>query len=414
MKTIKLTFLFFLLTQVVFGQEIKNYDLHVKFDVPQRKIEVNGIINLYLDRQDSITLTLWKNTDIKSITIANKSVDFSFDKEGKSPIYYIPNGGKLILRHIAESQKPVAIHFAYSCNMENITNWAESFSEDWIQLGFYTAWYPVHINSKEFTSTIRISIDEGYKVSGSGLVTRDGNDWIITQNWSAFDNVIITAKDLKTKEIRKDKIALDLVYTSFPENDLDSLSVKCEEVYEFFSSIFGQPDDSYLKFVINPLEGGGGYGRPKYFSLKASAFNQYLKNGMAHEMSHFWWHNAETTTWEDWLNEAFAECSMLLYIREKDNKQEYNKSIVQYKKWIVNSIPIWGIDREAPEAYNALYNKGSLILLEFEEKIGTKKFFNFLKMVYNKKISTTADFLDLIEFEYTKEYRHWFENKLTM
>lgn len=412
MKTIKTTLFFLILTTTVFGQEIKNYYLNVKFDVPQRKIEVKGTINLDLDKQDSITLTLWKNTDIKSITIAGKSVDFSFDKEGKSPIYYIPNGRKLTIRHITDSEKPVPIHFAYTCNMENVTGWAKSFSDEWIELGYYTAWYPVHKTSKRFTSKIEVSIDRAFKVSGSGIVTKKGNDWIIKHNWPVFDNVIIAAKDLKTKEIRKDKIALDLAYTTFPENDLDSLSVKCEEVYEFFSSVFGQPDGSYLKFVINPLEGVGGYGRSKYFSLKASKFNQYLKNGIAHEMSHFWWHNAEAATWQDWLNEAFAECSMLLYIREKDNKQEYNNNIEQFKKWIVKSKPIWGIDREAPEAYNALYNKGSLILLEFEEKIGPKEFLKFLKIVYNKRISTTADFLSLIELEYSKEYRYWFENKL--
>jgi len=403
-----------MLTTIVFGQEIKHYDLKVKFNVPQRKVEVTGTINFNLNNKDSISLILWKNTDIKSITIAGKSVDFSFDKEGKSPIYYIPNGGKLTLQHIVDSKGSVPIHFSYTCNMENVTGWAKSFSEDWIELGYYTAWYPVHNTSKKFTSKITVSIDNSFIISGSGIVTRDVNDWIITHTWPVFDNVIIAAKDLKTKEIRKGKIALDLVYTTFPENDLDSLSVKCEEIYEFFSNVFGQPEGSYLKFVINPLEGVGGYGRLKYFSLKASVFNQDLINGVAHEMSHFWWHNAETTTWEDWLNEAFAECSMLLYLREKDNKQEYNNNLEQFKKWIVKSKPIWGIDRDAPEAYDALYNKGSLILLEFEEKIGTSEFFKFIKMVYRKKISTTADFLSLVELEYTKEYKNWFENKLKM
>jgi len=412
MKKILTLLHLFLLITIAFGQEVKHYELKVKFNVPKRIIDVEGTVNFDLDNQDSITFTLWKNADIKNITINGKKVDYSFDTIGKSPNYYIPNGGKLTIKNIKKNKEEVPIHFAYTCNMENVTGWARSFSDEWIELGFYTAWYPVHSVSKKFTSSIMVSIDKSFTLSGSGIVTRKGDVWKITHNWPVFDNVIIAAKGLKTKKIREDKISLDLVYTTFPEKDLDSVSIKCMKVYEFFSSIFGAPDDSYLKFVINPLKGGGGYGRSKYFSLKATEFNQYLKEGIAHEMSHFWWHNAETTTWEDWLNEAFAECSMLLYLREKENKEEYNKKIEQFKKWTVNARPIWGVDRDAPEAYDALYNKGSLILLEFEKKIGTQEFYNFLKMLLNKSISNTADFLKLVEFELSREYRDWFENKL--
>ena len=84
-------------------------------------------------------------------------------------------------------------------------------------------------------------------------------------------------------------------------------------------------------------------------------------------------------------SKAFAKCSILLYLREKDSKEEYNNQIEQSKIWIVNSQPIWGVGRETPEAYTALYNNGSLILLEFEEKIGTTEFYKFFKMLLEKK-----------------------------
>jgi hypothetical protein len=50
--------------------------------------------------------------------------------------------------------------------------------------------------------------------------------------------------------------------------------------------------------------------------------------------------------------------------------------------------------------------------VEFEEKIGTKDFYKFLKMLLDKKISTTADFLEFVKREYSKEFKDWFENKL--
>jgi len=412
MKKNLATLVFFILAGISFGQEVKHYDFNVKFDIPQKKIDVEGTVSLDLNNQDSIIFTLWKNTDIKNITVGGESVSFSFDTIGKSPISYIPNGGQLTIKNITKKSDAIPIHFAYTCNMENVTGWAKSFSDKWIELGFYTAWYPVHNTSKNFTSRITVSIDSSFSVSGSGIVTKEGKNWVITHNWTVFDNVIIAAKDLKTKEIRENNVAFDLVYTTFPEKDLDSVAIKCKEVYDFFSSIFGQPQGgSYLKFVLNPLESGG-YGRPKYISFKATGFNQYLINGIAHEMAHFWWNKAETSTWEDWLNESFAECSMLLYLREKDSKEEYNSQIEQSKKLTVNPQPIWGVDRETSKAYVALYNKGPLILLAFEEKIGTAEFYKFLKKLLDNKISNTSDFLKFVESEYSKEYREWFEEEL--
>jgi aminopeptidase N len=35
---------------------------------------------------------------------------------------------------------------------------------------------------------------------------------------------------------------------------------------------------------------------------------------IAHETGHFWWTGAETDSWHDWLNEAFAEYANMLYI----------------------------------------------------------------------------------------------------
>lgn len=414
MKKLITVTLFSLFVSGIFGQEIKHYELKVNFDILQRKIDVKGTIEIDFQDKENITLALWKNSNIQSIMFDKESADYSFDTICKSPNYYIQNGGKLIIRNIKKKNYAKPIYFAYTCDMKNVTGWAKSFSEDWIELGFYTAWYPVHNESKKFTSIITISIDDDFKVSGSGIVTQDGKNWIITHNWPVFDNVIIAAKDLKSKKIGGNEIGLELVYTKFPEKDLDSVSIICQEIYEFYSSIFGKQENAYLKYVLNPLKGRGGYSRTKFVSIKASGYNQYLKEGLAHEMAHFWWKNAVTTTWEDWLNEAFAEYSMLLYLREKDSEKIFNNLIKQFKEWTKNSLPIWGVDRETPEAYTALYNKGSLILMEFEEKLGADDFYKFLRTLLTNKISTTADFLNLVETELSKENRVWFENKLKM
>ncbi len=410
-KTVAITF-FSLLVSAMLGQEVKHYDLKVDFDVVHKMIAVKGTVNIDFQDQDSLTLALWKYTDIDNIQFDSDRADYSFDTAGGSPSPYIPEGGKLILRNMNSRKHSVPVYFSYTCDMKNVSGWAKSFTDDWIELGYYTAWYPVHNESRAFTSRITVSMDPGFKVSGSGVVTRDGNNWIITHSWPVFDNVIIASKNLKSRNVGGEEIGLEVIYTNFPEDDLDSVSIICREIYGFYSQIFGKQEGAYLKYAFNPLEGRGGYSRAKFVSIKTSGLNDYLKGGLAHEMAHFWWNKAETSTWEDWLNESFAEYSMLLYLREKESVNTFNSLINRYKEQTKDSPPIWGVDRQGPEAYNALYFKGSLILLEFEKELGTNKFYRFLASVINNRISSTADFLNLVEKELSKEHRAWFENKL--
>ena len=396
------------------AQEIKNYMLDVDIDVAKRKLDVQGTIEIDFQNKDSITLLLWENTTIHEINIGEDNVEYSFDTSGTSPIIYIPNGRKLVLKNIKDKNTISTIKFSYTCDMKKAGGWAKSFSEDWIELGYYTAWYPVHNGSKNFHSTLNISIDNEYKVSGSGMVTQNGNSWEIKHYWPVFDNVIIAAKDLKVKSIGNKNVKTDIVYTKFPESDIDSISFLCSKIFEYYSEIYGKQENAYLKYVINPLKGMGGYSRKKFVCIKASEFNQYLREGIAHEMAHFWWNMAETGSWEDWLNEAFAEYSMLIYLREKGDKDKkiYEKHVNEFREWTKDTPPIWGIDRASPDAYAALYNKGSLILLEFEDKIGSEAFYGFLRKLIVAKVSTTKEFLKLIEIELSIEESKWFENKL--
>jgi len=412
MKMLIIINLLFSFSIITYGQEIKSYNLDINIDVKLKQINVKGTIDIDFEKQDSISLVFWKNSTIHEISSKQNSVSYTFDTLSSSPITFIRNGRKLSLKNPENGDDIQTIFFSYECDMSDVFGFGKSFLEEWIEIGYYTSWYPVHYDSRSFTSQINISIDKDYKVSGSGIVVMKDSVWEMKHTWPVFDNVILASKDLKTREFQEGDLFIETVYTTFREADIDSVLLGCKDVLSFYQKIYGLKDSAYLKFVLSPVAGRGGYGRENYISLKASEFDLYLKKGIAHEMAHFWWTNADTDTWDDWLNEAFAEYSMLLYLREKVSKKIYDELIVEYTKLIENSLPIWGIDRSSPEAYTALYNKGSLILIEFEQALGKERFFDFLLTVLNEKVKNTNDFLDLAEKKISKEMRLWFENKL--
>lgn len=400
------------LAVMVSAQETKHYDLKTAIDVKKRTIDVKGTVTIDFKGKDSVLLVLWRNTDIRSLKLDGKPASYSFDTTCKSPIFYIGNGGALVLRNTAKGKALRTLQVDYTCQFGDLDGWGCTFSDDWIELGFYTAWFPLNNESKHTTSSILISIDEGYEVSGSGMMSKQGKCWKMETTWPTYDNVILASKALKTEQIRKGDVAVDIVYTTFPSKDVDSTAAMCRKAYSYFSSINGKLPKSYLKFVISPFDGGGGYGRSKFFSLRAASLNTYLIGGIAHEMSHFWWHNAETSSWQDWLNEAFAEYSMILFTREVFGVEAFNKLVAEYREQAAKASAIWGIERESGDAYDALYTKGAMILEEFERKIGTPAFYKFLGGVATNKIGNTTDFLNYVENNLSKENRDWFENKL--
>lgn len=393
------------------SQEIKDYNLNLKIDATARKLYVEGLIKVDFKNKRDISLILWKNSIIKTININDRPCEFSFDTVSPSPIMYIQNGRKLTVNTNISSERDQSLYIKYESDMRGLSGWASSFSDDWIELNFYTAWFPVNTESYSYTSKINLVIDKGYHVSSSGIVT-DNKQYIeLSQPLQGFDMVIIASKNLKTKSLNANNVHIEVVYSELSELEADSIITECKYAFELYQKLFEKRDSSYFKFVIAPFDGGG-YSRKNFVSMRSKKFNLHTRTGIGHELAHFWCTGANTSTWEDWLNESFAEYSMLLYLRETLGQDVFNKQIEAYKKDVINTPPIWGIDRNSNAAYYVLYEKGALYLYELEQKIGQEEFVKLLKTTLLQRIRTTDGFLKLIEKQISKETSAWTENYL--
>jgi hypothetical protein len=297
--------------------------------------------------------------------------------------------------------------------MKSLDAWAQCFSDEWIEINYYTAWFPENINGGNFTSSMVIHIDNGYEITGSGIISKCNNVWEMKQPWNSFDNVIIAAKKLQSKYLKEKDSYIEVVYSDYRGSAADSIITECKYALNLFENYFGKKENTYLKYVLAPFEIGGGYSRQNFISMRSKGFNYYTQSkGVAHEIAHFWWKNAKATTWEDWLNESFAEYSMLMYTRARFGINKFNEQIEEYRNRTKNLPPIWGIDRNLNQAYSVLYEKGSVILFELENKIGKDKFLVLLKKISADNICTTNDFLQLLEKETSNETRQWMEKQL--
>ena len=397
----------------IHGQEISSYDFDMNINVLSKKIHVKCTVEIDFNDKDNIIFVLWKNTKIHSISCKQEDIYYFFDTLSPSPVMFIPNGGSLNIKKPEGNEEKQTILFEYECDMKELSGWAKAFSEEWIELNLYSGWYPVCWDSRRFTSSIKLTIDDDYKITGSGIVSRKTEHWEMIQPWRSSDNVIIASKKLNSKIFNEDKIYIEIVYSEFSDAEADSVLIECKYISKLYQRFYGNTDSIYLKFVIIPYMQGG-YGRENFATLRTKQFDNYTRGGIAHEMAHFWWSNADSKTWEDWLNEAFAEYSMLLYFRDRLGMEEFNSKIELYQSRVQNTPPIWGTERDGPYAYTVLYEKGALLLYELELRLGQDQFMNFLRLILDHKIKTTDELLKLVENELSKGEREWLEKQLRL
>jgi aminopeptidase N len=141
---------------------------------------------------------------------------------------------------------------------------------------------------------------------------------------------------------------------------------------------------------------------------------------LAHEAAHMWWRRAPATTWEDWLNESFAEYSALLTIRDVVGEDEFQARIALKREQSEGTHPIWGLDRNdhssderSREIRRTLYNKGPTLLDELAERVGRERFLTWCRELVRRDVDSTVELLDGLAEQEGEATSLWFRELLT-
>ena len=122
--------------------------------------------------------------------------------------------------------------------------------------------------------------------------------------------------------------------------------------------------------------------------------------------------NAPSTSWEDWLNESFAEYSALMALRERFGDATFHEFLRGKNERVKDLPPILGLQREDENAFNVLYDKGPIILGKLESKVGKETFIKILRESSRRKVRLTRDFMDVLSCISSPTNRKWFEELL--
>lgn len=404
------------------------YKIELQLVPEKQSLEANVDLTYYADKDqsDSLTFLLYRDFSIKTLT-CNNLVKYTFDTKHSSPYQFAPKAGVLTiyLNKPLYKGEALQVKLQYAGEIKrgffevlfgrNVNN---RITEEWTEIGQYTPWFPFKPEIKNLTYQVNVKISSKYKVFGNGKTKKMSNHWEILQNHPSEDIIIIASKDIKTINIKKNDLSLDINYTTVSDSIANDILKNALWILEKYNEWFGDIKVNHASIVITPRNKGASYSRRGFIVFTSFEDDDYHQKEIgyfkliAHEFSHFWWSEAPSTSWEDWLNESFAEYSSLMAVREKFGKETFTK-IIQKKQKEIKGLPaIKGLDRTSSKAYAVLYDKGCVLLYELESEIGKEDFLKLLKQLVINKVNSTEQFLKVLMDLTSVEVSKQFEEKL--
>lgn len=378
-----------------------HYDITVTIDVKAQSIDADVKLTYCanIDNIKEVKMYLNENFEIISIECGSM-MKYSF--EDTDDKYAFASETKVLTIYLNKplsKGETIDVYLKYK-GIFKINKWeVNMIDEKWVELGLYTPWFPLLKDLKSFTFNANVYIDEEYQLASNGITKKENDYWNISSENESMDIVLIASKKLKSKKIHESGMNFEVFYTDSANQKLVDYTMESSvSLLEYFINLFGETDNKEMKIVFADRSKGGAYVRKGFMSFNLVEENlSVLFKWLAHELAHLWWLKAPTTTWEDWLNESFAEYSSLIAVREKLGEDKFQEYITQKSKIIEGLPPVKGIERTDEDAYSVLYHKGCILLYELECEIGKEKFQNLLYELHNRKIDSTDKFLELLE-----------------
>jgi hypothetical protein len=303
------------------------------------------------------------------------------------------------------------VDFDYTIDLEKVTQ----IKYGWIELMVDQFWFPNATDlDNKFVSHVTVrGLPTDYSLySYHGYHENPDHSYVIEEHKPTPEVAFLAGRNMMLK-IKKTGMTQITFFAASETSDstLTSINNKMVDIITLYNASFGKlrPVDkftialrSFPRKLLNSQTTRDG------LVITGVDFNSY--GNYAHEFGHFWWSDASFLR-EPWLNESFANFSMMQALRKFDLPQA-EKSYALFKKKGDVPGPVSTVGVFDANAYDLYYSKGCYLLLELEEKIGEKKMDKFLQKRIKGKINTTAEVLAALESVTDNATRKAFEEKL--
>lgn len=313
---------------------------------------------------------------------------------------------------LLDTPTDIELKVSYTGQIGLVSTWeVNRISPEWVELGLYAPWYPLREDLPLSQFNIDVSLPPQYQVM-SGHVTPQGKHWKVESVIPHNTCTILAGPNMLSLSNQSATLTSHVYYTCQHHFTQAKMTATfSQDIITYFNALIGASDFSQQNIVIAPRTKGGGYCRPGLIVLTPvqRLQEQKLFAYLAHETAHIWWYRANTSSWEDWLNESFAEYCALLALRQHFGQDMFLERLAKYRISSHHTPGIKGLARTNPQAHTVLYKKGPLHLHALAERIGFQAFTALLQQMHIKQIKTHQDFLDVLQGVAGEETTLWFD-----
>ena len=299
-----------------------------------------------------------------------------------------------------------------------------AIQNDYAFLLYPARWFPVSgYTSDRFTSTMNITVPQGYQVIGSGPGTSKpdtGDGMIFTYEFTkpSFPGDIAIVKGDPVKS-SAGGVTTTLWFRGAQADFANAYGAVAADMLDHFTSLFGLAPYANLT-VIETADGApNGYSAPGLIFLAPRAIAKEVNaNVLANQIARQWW---ETDVSPLNRNHIWMENGMALYSEALWTEHDKGASAIEQRMHdttvtalTVDDVPMIQAARledYSPEYWALTASKGAVVLGMLRSTMGDDKFFAALKDFLSKnawKSVSTADFRASCEAALGEELRYFF------
>ncbi|WP_445384412.1 hypothetical protein ACT6NV_10540 [Robiginitalea sp. IMCC44478] len=316
---------------------------------------------------------------------------------------------KLHFRDSLKQDESREIFFHYNFDLRKNNH----LDSDWIELNVDKFWFPKYgdldrkltydVTIREFpTDFDLVSHMESEVIREKGAIQ--------IRSTQPMDEVLILAGKQMEHRPYSDQITF-FVNRDVPQTVIESMGEKVKNSIKYLNETFGTPDpiDSFKVVIRNCTRDEIGFQFSRgAMIITGTDFDDY--GNLSHEIAHYWWTGADFME-EPWMNEAFANYSMLLVLEQFD-KESAERLLDRYAQQAKGAGSVRSATLFSEKAYLTYYVKATLLLKQLESRIGKSKLQELLEYRVAKGVKTTAGFLDAIEKLADSAARDYFQSLL--
>ncbi len=458
---------------IINGESLNKYTIAAEFDPVEKTItglETIIYVNNTEVEMDSLYLHLYPNAfkNEKTIPFENSEMDLAYPKgfePGNIQIYKIDNrnkplnyvtmglGDSILKIHLDKKLDigdqieiniefqvkipPSQGRFGYGENTVNIGNWYPIISvfddHGWNLEPYFAIGDPFYSDVGDYR--VMMSLPREYVLATTGEVIKkediEGNVLWTIEGKRVRDFAMVISDKFKILTDEIDGVKVYSYYLNDPFGEL-SLEVAKDSI-KIFSQLFGKyPYKQFSVVAADFFVGGMEY--PNLVYIDNTLYNEekkeILEYVIAHEAAHQWWYgivgNDEVD--EPWLDESLTEYSTLLYYEMKygiEAKDHIYKNMIEkyYDAYQSSQSNMNGkVVRSIKEFKNSLeyqvlvYYKGAMFVGELRNQLGDERFFQVMKVYFDKykyRNATTDDFIEVCEKVANRDLKNLFEEWLS-